>query len=128
MPHQAMLRRSIAEITLAPEDIEPVTRFFTDILGFEKSTYTFDREGEVAPVVRHGDIEIRFRRYIDSRTPARSSMTGVVIECDDCQQWADRMHAAGLEPGYGHDVGEPLRLEYWIKDGFYVAFEQPDEA
>jgi hypothetical protein len=49
-----------------------------------------------------------------------------VIECDDCQRWADRMYAKGLEPGYGHDVGKPLRLEYWIKDGFYVAFEQPD--
>jgi hypothetical protein len=122
-----MLRRTIPVISLTPEDVEPVTRFFTDILGFEKSTYTFDRDGEVDPIVWHGDIEIRFNRYFDGRTPALPCNVGIVIECDDCQQRADRMYAAGLHPSYTHDVGRPLRVT-WIKDGLYVAFEQPDEA
>lgn len=124
-----MLRRAIPEITLGADDLQLVTRFFTEVLGFEKSTYTFDGEGERDPIVRHGNIEIRFRRYINSQTPSRSTSTGVVIECDDCQSWADRIHARGLQPtNYGRDVGQPIRLECWIKDGFYVAFEQPDGA
>jgi hypothetical protein len=123
-----MLRRTIPEITLAANDLESVTRFFTEMLGFERSTYTFDYQGEVDPVVRHGDIEIRFRRCIHSETPTSSTMTGIVIECDDCQRWADLMFAKGLQPSYVHDIGQPLRLKYWIKDGFYLAFEQPDAA
>jgi hypothetical protein len=114
-----MLFRTIPEISLAPEDVEPITRFFTDILGFEKSTHTFDGDGEVDPIVRHGEIEIRFHKWYDVRPPYR---VGIVIECDDVQQWIDRLFDAGLRPGLGH-----ARVECQIKDGLYVAFKERDQ-
>ena len=115
----AVLFGCIPEIVV--RDIDTVTRFLIDVVGFE--VRTDECRAHVQAILVNGDIQIHVFSA-DKDPNLRSYITGLVFRCDDCKYWHDRLESNGLAPALVDKADYPLSAGCHVTDDFAVTFEE----